>query len=162
MNQFIQIEEWTKLKCDEILFDSDVDNWSIDTSTFNSKILNKDKLLFIIEDREDNKFGGYIDSIIDKTSSYITDPKSFIFSIESKGRLNSMKKFDIDKLQYAFRLYNKSSVDLFSIGNCDIYIYKKGCKYKPYCRQSVFNYEGIQIHYVEKKVLIIHLNYNDL
>ena len=36
--QLKQIEEWTGLKCKEILFDSDIDNWEKDTSTFDSKI----------------------------------------------------------------------------------------------------------------------------
>ena len=38
MNQIRQIEEWTKLKCGEILFDSTKDNWSYSSSTFDSKI----------------------------------------------------------------------------------------------------------------------------
>ena len=112
-NQLIQIEEWTGLKCKEILFDSDIDNWSKNSSTFDSKIKGRKQLVFIVEDTEGNKFGGYIDAIIDKywdfdTQTRITDSKSFVFSLESNGRLNGMKKFNIEYPQYAVGLYNKS------------------------------------------------------
>ena len=145
-----QLEEWTGLKCKEILFDSNIDNWERYTSTFDSKILNKNKLIFIIEDTKGNKFGGYIDATIDKIRYYgradtiITDSKSFVFSLESNGRLDDMKKFNIKYPEDAFFLYNKSHDRLFGIGYCDIVIFKKGSEYKPYCIQSSFNYEGMR------------------
>ena len=141
-DQVKQIEEWTKLKCEEIVFDSTKDNWEENTSTFDSKILNKNKLVFIVEDTEGNKFGGYIDAKIDGIFEnpdwkIITDSKSFVFSLESNGRLNGMKKFNIKKPEEAFYLYNKSDDYLFSIGECDIVIYKKG-NGKHYCHQDSF------------------------
>ena len=45
-----QIEDWTTLKCGEIIFDSIKDNWSINTSVFDDRILNKKQLVFIVED----------------------------------------------------------------------------------------------------------------
>ena len=39
-----QLEDWTQLKCGEILFNSDVDDWSKDTSTFNDKIIGKSRV----------------------------------------------------------------------------------------------------------------------
>ena len=149
MNQLTQIEEWTKLKCGEIIFDSTQDNWEIKTSTFDDRILNKNKLVFIIEDTEGNKFGGYIDAIINKIFEKpdwkrITDPKSFVFSLESNGRLKGMKKFDIKEPRYAFYLFNKSLPGLFSIGDDDIIIYKKGSGRKHYCLQRSFAYERNQ------------------
>ena len=118
-------------------------------STFDSKILNKNQLIFIIEDTEGNKFGGYIDSTIDTIydghdRTRITDSKSFIFSLESNGRLNNMKKFNVKEPEYAFCLFDKSDNCLFTIGYLDIIIYKKGSEYKPYCKQNSFNYEGIK------------------
>ena len=147
--QLTQIEEWTGLKCKEILFDSDIDNWERYTSTFDSKIFGRSKLVFIVEDTEGNKFGGYIDAKIDKYWDWdtgtrcITDSKSFVFSLESNGRLNSMKKFNIEDPEYAFYLFNKSDDYLFEIGTGDISIYKKGSR-KHYCEQYSFNYEGNQ------------------
>ena len=144
-DQVKQIEEWTSKKCEEIVFDSEKDDWSYGgKSTFDSKILNKNQLIFIIEDTEGNRFGGYIDATIDKIG-WIEDSKSFIFSIESKGRLNSMKKFNIRKPEFAFCLYKKSYERLFEIGLEDIHIFKKGSRYgKHYCEQNSFNYERNQ------------------
>ena len=41
-----QLEEWTELKCDDILFDSKIDEWSENTSVFNERIIGKSKLTF--------------------------------------------------------------------------------------------------------------------
>ena len=49
-----QIEEWTGKKCSEIIFDSDKDNWDVNTSDFDAKIMNKSHLVFVIEDEENN------------------------------------------------------------------------------------------------------------
>ena len=62
MNQCSQIEEWTTLKCGEIVFDSTKDNWEKETSIFDDCIINKKQLIIIIEDTKGNKFGGYINS----------------------------------------------------------------------------------------------------
>ena len=45
-------EEWSGKKCREILFDSDKDDWSVNTSIFDDKIMNKNNLIFIVEDTE--------------------------------------------------------------------------------------------------------------
>ena len=57
-----QIEEWTGLKYGEILFDSDKDNWSKETSVFDDKIKGKKRLLFMIEDNYCEKFGYYLNT----------------------------------------------------------------------------------------------------
>ena len=43
-----QIEEWTRKKCSEVLFDSNKDDWDINTSVFNQRIENKSQ--FVVED----------------------------------------------------------------------------------------------------------------
>ena len=48
--QVKQIEKWTGLKCKEIIFDSNKDDWKMTTTVFNNKIFNKNHLLFLIED----------------------------------------------------------------------------------------------------------------
>ena len=47
-----QIEEWTNKRCGNIVFDSLKDNWEHHTSEFDSKIFNRNQLLFLIEDEE--------------------------------------------------------------------------------------------------------------
>ena len=54
-NEKKQLEEWTKKSCKEVIFDSDVDNWSIKTD-FDDKIMNKSNLVFIVKDSRDNVF----------------------------------------------------------------------------------------------------------
>ena len=36
-----QLEEWTGLKCSDIVFDSNIDNWSYYTSEFDKRIIGK-------------------------------------------------------------------------------------------------------------------------
>ncbi|BFU20592.1 predicted protein [Entamoeba histolytica] len=139
-----QIEEWTNRKVFSTLFDSDKDNWNADISVFDQRIKNKEHLIILIEDEEGNKFGGYVDSKIDKVGCYINDSKSFLFSLESNGRIEGMKKFDIKKSGYAFWLWNQSDNCLFALGcGHDICVYKENYKTKSYCKQSSFEYGGI-------------------
>ncbi|BFU25442.1 trichohyalin, putative [Entamoeba histolytica] len=103
-----QIEEWTERRINNILFDSDIDDWNRNTSVFDQRIMNKEHIIIIIKDEEGNKFGGYVNSKIDKVDGYIYDSKSFVFSLESKGRMKGMKKFDIEQPEYAFWLDNQT------------------------------------------------------
>ncbi|BFU25791.1 trichohyalin, putative [Entamoeba histolytica] len=139
-----QLEELTEKRINNILFDSDKDNWNKNTSVFNQKIMNKEHIIIIIEDEDGNKFGGYVNSKIDKVDDYIYDSKSFLFSLESNGRIEGMKKFDIKEPQHAFILFNQSDNYLFGFG-CygDIAVYKENNKTKSSCFQRSFEYEGI-------------------
>ena len=90
-----QIEEWSGLKCSEIIFDSTVDDWS-NTTVFNEKIIGKKHLAFIIEDEDNEIFGYYcntqIINIVLKDQK--TDEQSFEFNLQSKNnRLNKSMKY---------------------------------------------------------------------
>ncbi|GAB1226993.1 hypothetical protein ENUP19_0316G0013 [Entamoeba nuttalli] len=144
-HQIQQLEEWTIRKFGNIIFDSDIDDWKVDTSVFNQRIMNKEHIIIIIEDEEGNKFGGYINSKIDKVNEWINDSNAFVFSLESNGRLEGMMKFDIMKQQYAFYLFNQSSVGLFEFGNGgDILAYKENNKTTSSSKQYSFEYKGIE------------------
>ncbi|BFU22152.1 TLD, putative [Entamoeba histolytica] len=97
--------------------------------------MNKEHIIIIIEDEEGNKFGGYVNEKIDKVGGWINDSKSFVFSLESKGRMKRMMKFDIEQPQYALKLYNKSYDRLFSFGCGDIIVFKENNKTQSYCDQ---------------------------
>ncbi|BFU20522.1 trichohyalin, putative [Entamoeba histolytica] len=86
MEEIEQLEEWTNRKVRNILFDSDKDDWNVDTSIFDQRIMNKEHIIIIIEDSKGNQFGGYVNSKIDKVDYFINDSKSFVFSLESNGR----------------------------------------------------------------------------
>ncbi|BFU19843.1 trichohyalin, putative [Entamoeba histolytica] len=139
-----QIEEWTEKRINNILFDSDIDDWNKNTSVFDQRIMNKEHIIIIIEDSEGNKFGGYVNSKIDKVDNgFIKDSKSFVFSLESNGRIEEMKKFDIKQPEYAFILFNQTLDCLFELGIDDIAIYKENKKTKSLCKQHSFSYKGI-------------------
>ncbi|BFU23730.1 trichohyalin, putative [Entamoeba histolytica] len=131
-------------RINNILFDSDKDDWNKNTSVFDQRIKNKEHIIIIIEDSRGNRFGGYVSEQIDKTYYFINDSKSFLFSLESKGRIEGMKKFDIIDPQRAFWLYNQSHDYLFEFGWSDIRVYKENNKTESYCKQQSFEYEGIR------------------
>ena len=148
-----QIEEWTNKKYSEVIFDSDKDDWS-ENEPFKSRVLNKSNLIFLIEDFEGQKFGGYINAKIDKAlnkgngwenGSAIEDPNAFVFSLNSNGRLNGMMKFGIKDKTKAFLLNDSNETWLFLIGRDkgnDICIEKQPNKSKSYCANRNFNYEN--------------------
>ncbi|BFU26130.1 predicted protein [Entamoeba histolytica] len=149
MEEMLLIEEWTNRKVGNIIFDSDNDNWNKDISVFDQRMMNKEYVIIIIEDEEGNKFGGYVDSKINKVDKWIYDSKSFLFSLESNGRIKGMMKFDIKHPEFAFCLYNQSHDYLFEfgfglLGLCDIRVYKENNKTKSWCYQFSFEYEGIE------------------
>ena len=51
---------------DEIIFDSDVDDWKSDTSVFGNKILGRSRTAIMIENGKSDVFGVYINSKIKK------------------------------------------------------------------------------------------------
>ncbi|BFU22311.1 predicted protein [Entamoeba histolytica] len=171
MEEIRQIEEWTNREITNILFDSDIDNWNINTSVFGERIWNKKHIIIIIEDSEGNKFGGYVNSKIDKVNGgyWINDSQSFVFSLESKGRMEGMKKFDIKEPQHAFWLDNQTDDCLFEFGygyRGDICVYKENDKTKSYCSEYSFEYEGISnalcgkqypYRFTPKRIIVIEM-----
>ncbi|BFU21979.1 trichohyalin, putative [Entamoeba histolytica] len=167
-HQIKQLEEWTEKRISNILFDSDKDDWNYDTSVFGERVMNKEHIIIIIEDEEGNKFGGYINSKIDEVGYYIYDSQSFVFSLESNGRIEGMKKFDIEIPQHAFCLFNQSDDRLFEFGHgySDILVYKENNKTYSYCNQYSFEYEGISNalcgkewpnYFTPKRIIVIEL-----
>ncbi|BFU20368.1 predicted protein [Entamoeba histolytica] len=142
MEEMLQIEEWTNRKVGNILFDSDKDDWNRNTSVFDQRIWNKEHIIIIIEDEEGNKFGGYVNSKIDKVDDWINDSQSFVFSLVSNGRMKGMMKFDIKQPQYAFYLDNQSSDWLFEFGY-GFMVCKENNKILSHCKQNSFEYKGI-------------------
>ena len=123
--QIKQLEEWTMMRCRDIIFDSDDENNRLETSQLETKIIGKQSLLFIIDDGCGNTYGGYVSSRIEKCNTWIEDDHSFIFSLLSGQQSTEMKKFRIVNKEKAFYLYPKSSMYSFQIG-IHISINKKG------------------------------------
>ncbi|BFU24504.1 trichohyalin, putative [Entamoeba histolytica] len=158
-----QIEEWTEKRVNNILFDSDKDDWKVNTSVFDQRIMNKEHIIIIIEDEEGNKFGGYVNSKIDRVAGDIKDSKSFLFSLESNGRMKGMMKFDIKEPQFAFYLYTQSDYSLFEFGRGDIAVCKENYKTLSSCHQRSFEYKGIsnalcgKYNFTPKRIIVIEM-----
>ncbi|BFU21952.1 predicted protein [Entamoeba histolytica] len=148
MEEMRQIEEWTNRKIGNIICESDVDNWNKDTSVFDQRIKNKEHIIFIIEDEDGNKFGGYVNEKIDKVGAFINgfikDSKSFVFSLESKGRMKGIMKLESYEENCIFLLCSQRYDWLFKFerGN-DVCVYKENDKTKSCCKQNSFEYNGI-------------------
>ena len=175
--EMTQLEEWTGMKCSEVLFDSNKDNWEHEKCTFGEKVMNRSNMLFIVEDSAGEKFGGYINKKVDHYSTYsdgfeknrsssLNDPKSFLFNIKSNGRLSKMMKFDIIKSSDALRVYDKNEKegDIFEFGWGDFRVLKKHKASSCYCAKgTTYNYQGISSamcgkrNFTAKRVIAIQL-----
>ena len=150
------IEEWCDIFFEKKVFDSDVDDWSVVTSSFYKKIYGRENLVFLIEDDQNNTFGVFIKSKIDKflikqnnvwVGERIEDENAFIFSLRSNGRLHRPMKFDLIKenKDIVFSLFNSYSEMLFGIGGeSDIVVMKKNYKNECRCIQNAFDYKGYE------------------
>ena len=142
-----RLEEWTGLHCFDILFDSDVDDWSRETSVLHYRIIGRKQLAFIIEDEDGEIFGYYLNSLInnhiDDARNNKVDNSSFHFNLQSNGRLNKPMKFEIKELINGICLYKSFEEWLIYLG--DIVIRKENNKDKSWCNQNEerFNYYGI-------------------
>ena len=72
-----QIEEWSKLHFEDILFDSDVDEWDDKISSFNERLYGKKGIVLLVEDEKKELFGYYLSKTIKERNEYskLTDIK---------------------------------------------------------------------------------------
>ena len=164
------LKRWTKLKCGEVIFDSNEDDWSVETSVFDSRILNRSKLVFIIEDTDNNKFGYYLNKTVNMfsmlTKNYdCVDYKTFQFSLESNGRIAYPIKYEIKDINYGgYVLFFQSEPKLIWLGN--ICLDKQGTNKRVFPHHFLsnsFNYHGIQKplwendDYDVKRIIVIQM-----
>ena len=163
-----QLADWTGLECYDIIFDSDLDDWNKDTSILNHRILDCKHVVFLIEDTNGEKFGYYSNtSISSQYSSPIkTDKESFLFNLESHGRLPNSTKFDILDIRNGITLKHKQENELIIVG--DITICKENIKELSRCDQyeSIFDYHGIKhalcgkLNFVPKRIVVLQMKLN--
>ena len=108
-----------------------------------------------------NKFGGYVNSKIDKyqykennqlVGKQIIDPKAFVFSLKSNGRIDGMKKFENkDPSNGITFICSRQFTCEFAIGDgCDICLKKESFS-GSHCNQFSFNYGNIETGLVGPK-----------
>ena len=143
------LEKWTGLKCSDVLFDSQYDNWSRKTSLFDKRIIGKKQIIFLIQNEEGEKFGYYLNSEV--SSKYYdqvrSDGKSFHFNLKSNGRIISPMKFEYNSLSsFGYNLSSHLDFDLGRFGR--IFLYKKDYVQHLSISRSIktgdFNFNGIE------------------
>ena len=156
-NQIKQLEKWTGLQYNSIVFDSNIDDWKENTSVFDEKIMGKKQIVFLIEDEDGEKFGYYLNTQItnEKYAGIMprqTDSKSFEFNLQSNGRLKQPMKFEIRNINEGYKVSEKSSSWLISLG--DIILLKENMRHESYCWQyeDKFNYHGVEKALCGKKI----------
>ena len=143
-----QLEEWTSLKCSDILFDSNIDHWSVNDTVFDDRIMGKKQLVFLIQDERGEKFGYYLNTQINYEYAIDTmkktDAKSFEFNLQSNGRLTGPMKFEIKNLKHGYGLKNKSHKILIQIGNIQLLKENEHNLSKCLQKEDIFDYHGIE------------------
>ena len=145
----MNVRQVTERNINSLLFDSNVHKWSINDSEFGEKVKNHKNVAVIIEDKENNIFGGYCSKVIG-INKYHFDSNGFLFSIKRNGE-ETLKKYPLKDGYKDFKIFSDNSDLLFVFGaqdkdnSCyfkDIVIQKKDSEKKNYCQQSSYEYNG--------------------
>lgn len=142
-DQLFTIEQWSGKIVDNIVFDSNVDNYEMNISQFDKILLNKSQLLIIIKTEKEDYFGCYINGKIDKIRNWISSSDGFVFTLRNEMKM----KFDIKESEKDHFLYiypSKCYNQLMKIGYHDIVISKDNSLSSLYQNdQSSFDYQNI-------------------
>ena len=83
---------------DSVIFDSETDDWSMEHSTFASKMGNRSHFLILIETTEGKRFGCYIENQVKEVGKYVEDSNATIYKF--KGDLIEM--YQVKDRSYSF------------------------------------------------------------
>ncbi|KAL7720443.1 TLDc domain-containing protein [Entamoeba marina] len=168
---FNELRKWSgKQKC-SVIFDSKIDGDGGNNVLMN-KVIKKKNLYFITFDNQNNVFGGYVDTIINKTNSWIIDPNAFTFSLLRNGNLkNSKYVIKANHEKFGFHLWADRPILLYCFGSGDgnshdVFVFKTGNKSgKYYFKPWSFNYNGEgqplrdgTSNYTIERVIVLQMN----
>ena len=166
-NEIKQIEEWTGLTISSLLVDSLNTSFICDEFVaFNcyENVIGKEKLLFLIEEIDGEKFGYYLnteatkmidftemissddqDKIQEQVNLLETDNKTFEFNLFSNGRLSGPMKFEIKDPKRGYCYYCYTDDFILSLGDITFHAYHQA-EIHYYCSQhdDIFDYHGIE------------------
>nr|BAN41426.1 hypothetical protein [Entamoeba invadens] len=162
------LEKLTGMKIVDVVFDSDKDDWSENTSVFDTKVINKSNLCFLVEDANHNKFGGVYTGSINTVNKFISSGSSYIFSLVRSGTLNP-KKFgktgNYPDCEFVLNSQNNSCLFVFGCGkygcDYDILVSKKG-QNGSHCIPSTYTAKYNELtdndNFTPKSVVVFQLN----
>ena len=142
-----RIEHWTEKSFHSVIFDSNVMNCTKSSSQFGEKILNKSQLLFLIEDTNGRKFGGFVKAKISSLNSWIYDNEAFVFTLVNNSSIRP-EKFICKNASHAFMSSLRNTPNfLFLMGGKDspftgddITLRKSDDGATSYCNQRSYSY----------------------
>ena len=144
-----KLSELVGMEVKDIIFNSDKHKWSGNDNEFGKLMKGHRHICIIVEDMNDNIFGGYCSKEIG-IRKYNFDEKSFVFSLK-RNEEYTMKKYPLKEGCYDLQIYSDSDNYLFTFGaedknnTCyykDICIFKKDSTKKSYCQQYSYEYNG--------------------
>ena len=151
------IRHWTGKNLNSLIFNSTSDDWKVNSSVFDRKVLGRRNLLFIIDDYDGNRFGGYVTSQINSmwisnarlkvnaTGSRTYDGGAFVFTLRRRTKL-TLQKFETIVPSESFTLCDAPNGCLFHFGDSkngryDIRIHKQNAG-ASICQSASYNYKG--------------------
>ena len=170
------IEDWTQLNCKRVLFDSDIDDWNVNSSVLNERVIGKKQLVFLILDTEGELFGYYENTTIKEIyhlNNTKTNSNSFHFNLQSNGRYKQPMKFRIGNTSEGYLLFNPNDHNLISLGaiclskrvyknkSCCIkeieWAFSNGYDETSLCGKSM-NHREIGETFTPQRILVIQMN----
>ncbi|KAL7715424.1 TLDc domain-containing protein [Entamoeba marina] len=140
------LKEWSNLNEFTLLFDSDIHGF-VNNKEFSSYLLNKKNLYIINFDEDGNVFGGYVNSRITDSRSFITDENAFVFSLLRNGVVKNSKYNIIPSSKNeSFALVG--SLGFYVFGKIDIAVKQLGDN-AAFCKQASFNYNGEEFPFTD-------------
>ena len=166
------LEKWANKKCDQLVFDSNIDDWKTNTSVFNQQIKGKQYLLFLIENDEGKQFGYYLNTEISEEGKQFkhwrkTDKKSFHFHLNSKNTSTEQMKYEIIDEEYGgYVLYENYHHRLIRIGDIILekensdqlsYVWSIDNDFKNHNSSHISNNEDPKNTFRTKRFLVIQM-----
>lgn len=153
------LEKWTGKEMNGIVFDSLTMDCGINTSQLDAKVLSKSQLVFLIEDTNGRKFGGYVNTKIHSVLQWIYDEKAFVFTFVNNSKIKP-GKYPCSKPSNAFNLSHRGTIPfLFLFGGNgptghDITVRKPNyTEHRSYCHQECcYNYHGKECALIGEKL----------
>ena len=162
-----QFEQMTKRKIGNILFDTNIDNWQLMTSTFDKDILNHSNLLILIINEEKDIFGYYTSNYSISTINEMNKmgKECYFFSLRNKRRnskLNKIIKYQQNE-QSNIIVFDEKEICLLNI--CDTIIINKyltNSYSEFYLNKKLFTFDlkhplSFEDNFIVKRLLIIEM-----
>ena len=102
-----KINELSGKQVKEIIFDTEINKWTISGNEFGSKINQKKDVIVLVEDENKNLFGGYIGNEI-VIGQNVKDDSCYVFSLRKNGVFNPKKYQRINDEAKSYRIGNNS------------------------------------------------------